>query len=108
MRGANLNIDNKDGKKPVDLMVTKDAKCRTIVKLTTLLQTLMKDTKTHFFERIVCNDITNGKETFPIQCVNDLDDEGVPTNYVYVTHNCVTSNIPIDRSIATLQVSFLP
>ena len=37
------------------------------------------------------------------QCVNDLDYEGVPTNYVYVTSNCVTSNIPIDRSIATLQ-----
>merc|ERR1719312_193549 len=103
MRGANLNIDNKDGKKPVDLMTAKDAKCRTIVRLTTLLQSLMKDTKQHYFERIVSNDITNGKESLPIQCVNDLDYEGVPTNYVYVTSNCVTSNIPIDRSIATLQ-----
>ena len=32
MRGANLNVDNKDGKKPVDLMTTKDASCRTIVR----------------------------------------------------------------------------
>ena len=67
MRGANLNIDNKDGKKPVDLMTAKDAKCRTIVRLTTLLQSLMKDTKQNYFERIVSNDITNGKESLPIQ-----------------------------------------
>jgi len=103
MRGANLNIENKDSKKPVELMTSKDAKCRTIVRLTTLLQSLMKDTKQYFFEKIISNDITNGKESLPIQCVNDLDYEGVPTNYVYVTSNCVTSNIPIDRSIATLQ-----
>ena len=70
MRGANLNIDNKDGKKPVDLMTTKDAKCRTIVRLTTLLQSLMKDTKQNYFERIVCNDITNGKESLPIQVMS--------------------------------------
>ena len=67
MRGANLNIENKDSKKPVELMTSKDAKCRTIVRLTTLLQSLMKDTKQYFFEKIISNDITNGKESLPIQ-----------------------------------------
>ena len=75
MRGANLKIRNKNDQEPVDVMPPqKDLKCKTIVKLTTVLQGLMKDTKKHFHERVLTNDITNGKEANPIQCVNDLDD----------------------------------
>ena len=105
MRGANLKIRNKNDQQPVDVMPPKkDLRCTTIVKLSTVLQGLMKDTKKHFHERVLTNDITNGKEANPIQCVNDLDDEGAPKNYTYISRNCVTSNVPIDRNISTLQV----
>lgn len=104
MRRARLDLVNKNGQKPVECIVAKNPKCATIVKLTTTLNDLMKDTPTQRLERIVINDLTHGKETNPIQCVNDLDGENEPTNYVYVKHNVVTSNIPLDRNIATLQV----
>jgi len=63
----------------------------------------MQDTKQHFYERILLNDITNGKEVNPIQGVNDLDDENFPTNFTYVRRNCFTTSVPIDRNISTLQ-----
>ena len=72
----------------------KDLRCTTIVKLSTLLQGLMQDTKQHFYERILLNDITNGKEANPIQGVNDLDDENFPTNFTYVRRNCFTTSVP--------------
>ena len=105
MRGANLKIKNKNGQEPVEAMPPKkDLRCTTIVKLSTLLQGLMKDTKQNFHERVLTNDITNGKETNPIQCVNDLDNEDLATNYTYVSRNCFTTSVPIDRNISTLQV----
>ena len=105
MRGANLKIKNKNGQEPVEVMPPrKDLRCTTIVKLSTLLQGLMQDTKQHFYERILLNDITNGKEVNPIQGVNDLDDENFPTNFTYVRRNCFTTSVPIDRNISTLQV----
>ena len=108
MRGANLKIKNKNGQEPVEVMPPKkDLRCRTIVKLSTLLQGLMKDTKQHFHERILTNDLSSGKETHPIQCVNDLDDEELPDNFTYVSKNCFTTSVPIDRNISQLQVSIM-
>ena len=105
MRGANLSIKNKNGQLPVDVMpARKDIKCTTIVRLSTLLQNLMKDTQKHFHERVLSNDITNGKEMNPVQCVNEIDNEGFPTNHTYISRNCVTANVPIERNISTLQV----
>ena len=64
----------------------------------------MKDTPKYPLERIVCNDLTHGKESNPIQIVNDLDDAQEPHDYVYVKQNVVTTHVPIDRNINTLQV----
>ena len=107
MRGANLKIKNKNGQEPVEVMPPKkDLQCRTIVKLSTLLQGLMKDTKQHFHERILTNDLSSGKETHPIQCVNDLDEEELPDNFTYVRKCVQTTSVPIDRNISTLQVIY--
>jgi len=50
------------------------------------------------------SDITRGKEENEVQCINNLDDEGEPQDYKYITENCFTSNIIVDRSIASMQV----
>lgn len=128
MRGASLKIKNKNGQIPADCIVIKNPKCKTVVQLSTMLHGLMSGADSRrnpqhtkrplvggaydstgsggvsVFEHVVTNDITRGKETYPVQCVNGLDDAGVPTNYVYVRQNCVTTNVPIDRNISTLQV----
>jgi euchromatic histone-lysine N-methyltransferase len=51
----------------------------------------------------VCSDISRGQEQNPIQCVNVEDDEEEPTDFVYVSENCFTSNINVDRTITSLQ-----
>ncbi|XP_058802686.1 histone-lysine N-methyltransferase EHMT2 [Phymastichus coffea] len=53
--------------------------------------------------RILTNDISRGKETNPVQCVNGFDLEDKPTDFVYVTESCFTSRINIDRTITSLQ-----
>ncbi len=103
MRKARLDIKNKNGQVPVECIVTKTPECGTIVKLTTTLYDMMKDTAVNRLERIVVNDITHGKESNPIQCVNDLDEATEPTEYVYVKNCCQTTPLPVDRNIATLQ-----
>jgi len=51
----------------------------------------------------VRSDISRGQEQNPIQCVNAEDDEGEPTDFVYVSENCFTSNITVERTITSLQ-----
>ena len=90
MRRARLDLVNQNDQRPVECMPSKNPKCATIVKLTTTLQDLMKDSQKQRLERIVCNDITHGKESNPIQCVNDLDEANEPDDYTYVKHNIET------------------
>ena len=133
MRGARLDIRNSSNQLPGDCMSTKDVKCRTIVKLSAMLQGMMRpgsglpgipggrdpnapppgDPKdpankvpnfSTWTERIVSNDISRAKENNPIQCVNGIDDCPEPTDYVYIKENCVTNPVPIDRNISKLQV----
>ena len=104
MRKARLDLKNKNDQLPADCIVVKNPKCATIIKLSTTLQELMKDAPKSRLERIVANDLTRGKETNPIQLVNDLDDAQEPHDYVYVKQNVMTKQVPIDRNISTLQV----
>ncbi|XP_014206888.2 histone-lysine N-methyltransferase EHMT2 [Copidosoma floridanum] len=53
--------------------------------------------------KILTNDITRGKESNPVQCVNGVDSEDKPTDFIYVTENCFTSRINVDRTITSLQ-----
>lgn len=55
---------------------------------------------------LMCSDITLGREKVPIPCVNSVDSEPYPENYKYISENCVTSPMNIDRNITHLQVSW--
>lgn len=52
------------------------------------------------------SDIAQGYENVPIPCVNAVDDEGCPSDYKYVSENCETSAMNIDRNITHLQVKY--
>ena len=123
MRSARLDIRNKNGLTPVECMAAPppagsteaDAtECRLIVKLSTTLQSLMaqasKSAPAGMLQRpekILTNDLTRAKETNPIQVVNAVDDSDVPTGFTYVSKNCVTNAIPLDRDISKMQVGFV-
>ncbi|XP_001604667.2 histone-lysine N-methyltransferase EHMT2 isoform X1 [Nasonia vitripennis] len=53
--------------------------------------------------KILTNDISRGKESNPVQCVNGFDSEDKPTDFVYVTESCFTSKVNVDRTITSLQ-----
>lgn len=110
MRKARLDIRNENGQLPVDCMAEDEPKCKTIMKLSTTLHQMMAEAKplpgqfnAQILERIVTQDLSRGKETIGIQCVNGMDDVGEPSGYVYVPKNCVTDAVPVERNISKLQ-----
>lgn len=54
---------------------------------------------------LISRDISRGKEQVSIQCVNEVDDEPPPLDFLYVTENCETTPTNIDRTITSLQVA---
>ena len=50
-------------------------------------------------------DLSKGRENIPIPCVNAVDDEGMPQDYLYVTDNIETTSLNVNRVIGSLQVS---
>lgn len=51
----------------------------------------------------IYSDISKGKETNPIQCINTVDDECEPTDYIYIPKNCFTADIEVDCKVTTIQ-----
>lgn len=52
----------------------------------------------------VTSDIAGGKEEVPIPCVNGVDEDELPKDYLYIAENCEASNVTIDRTITSLKV----
>uniref|UniRef100_A0A8C7ES90 Euchromatic histone lysine methyltransferase 2 n=1 Tax=Neovison vison TaxID=452646 RepID=A0A8C7ES90_NEOVI len=48
-------------------------------------------------------DVARGYENVPIPCVNGVDGEPCPEDYKYISENCETSTMNIDRNITHLQ-----
>lgn len=53
---------------------------------------------------LCCRDVARGYENVPIPCVNGVDGEPCPEDYKYISENCETSTMNIDRNITHLQV----
>ncbi|XP_011879624.1 PREDICTED: histone-lysine N-methyltransferase EHMT1 isoform X2 [Vollenhovia emeryi] len=100
-RGAKIGEANAAGETAVNCCAT-DGDTMAALRLNAKVNELSE----HMWEKtvkILTNDISRGKETNPIQCVNGYDSEDKPTDFLYVTENCFTSNINVDRTITSLQ-----
>ncbi|KAG7196630.1 hypothetical protein KM043_015978 [Ampulex compressa] len=100
-RGAKIGEANAAGETAVNCCTT-DGDTMAALRLNAKVNELSE----HMWEKtvkILTNDISRGKETNPIQCVNGYDSEDKPTDFLYVTENCFTSNINVDRTITSLQ-----
>ncbi|XP_071383588.1 histone-lysine N-methyltransferase EHMT2 isoform X2 [Centroberyx affinis] len=100
-RGADIDIINKEGDTPLSL-----ARADTPVWVALQINRKLRRGITNRVlrtERIICSDIAQGYENVPIPCVNAVDDEGCPSDYKYVSENCETSAMNIDRNITHLQ-----
>ncbi|XP_044191145.1 histone-lysine N-methyltransferase EHMT2 isoform X7 [Thunnus albacares] len=100
-RGADIDIMNREGDTPLTL-----ARADTPVWVALQINRKLRRGITNRMlrtERIICSDVAQGYENVPIPCVNAVDDEGCPSDYKYVSENCETSAMNIDRNITHLQ-----
>ncbi|XP_054461988.1 histone-lysine N-methyltransferase EHMT2 isoform X1 [Anoplopoma fimbria] len=100
-RGADIDVMNREGDTPLSL-----ARVDTPVWVALQINRKLRRGITNRMlrtERIICSDIAQGYENVPIPCVNAVDDEGCPSDYKYVSENCETSAMNIDRNITHLQ-----
>ncbi|XP_018088035.1 histone-lysine N-methyltransferase EHMT1 isoform X2 [Xenopus laevis] len=95
--GSEVGLKNKEGETPLECSAPNS----TVWTALNECQALQE--KPTLQEIVVDRDISRGYENIPIPCVNAEDSEPCPTNYKYVSQNCVTSPLNIDRNITHLQ-----
>ncbi|XP_015910909.1 histone-lysine N-methyltransferase EHMT2 [Parasteatoda tepidariorum] len=101
-RGADVQIRNKNNQLPAECVIDKTSDTHLSLSLNMLLKKIAGKYQ-HRSEKILSKDISRGKEQIAIPCVNEVDDEGPPLDFLYVTENCETTPLNIDRTITSLQ-----
>uniref|UniRef100_A0A8C0FV65 Euchromatic histone lysine methyltransferase 1 n=1 Tax=Bubo bubo TaxID=30461 RepID=A0A8C0FV65_BUBBB len=100
-RGSDVTLKNKEGETPLQCS-SLNSQVWVALQMNKTLKESSTD-KPAQIEKVVSRDIARGYERIPIPCVNSVDSEPCPSNYKYVSQNCVTSPMDIDRNITHLQ-----
>ncbi|XP_075376182.1 histone-lysine N-methyltransferase EHMT1 isoform X4 [Mycteria americana] len=100
-RGSDVTLKNKEGETPLQCS-SLNSQVWVALQMNKTLRESSTD-KPAQIEKVVSRDIARGYERIPIPCVNSVDSEPCPSNYKYVSQNCVTSPMDIDRNITHLQ-----
>ncbi|XP_033615113.1 histone-lysine N-methyltransferase EHMT1 isoform X2 [Fukomys damarensis] len=100
-RDSDVTLKNKEGETPLQC-ASLNSQVWSALQVSKALRDSAPD-KPVAVEKIVSRDIARGYERIPIPCVNAVDSEPCPSNYKYVSQNCVTSPMNIDRNITHLQ-----
>uniref|UniRef100_A0A8C3HDG9 [histone H3]-lysine(9) N-methyltransferase n=1 Tax=Chrysemys picta bellii TaxID=8478 RepID=A0A8C3HDG9_CHRPI len=105
-RGADPEVRNKEGDCPVDLTLENSEVWFALQLNRKIRQGILN--RALRTERIIsrwgwARDVARGYENVPIPCVNSVDDEPCPDDYKYISENCETSTMNIDRNITHLQ-----
>ncbi|KAH0520824.1 Histone-lysine N-methyltransferase EHMT1 [Microtus ochrogaster] len=100
-RDSDVTLKNKEGETPLQC-ASLNSQVWSALQMSKALRDSAPD-KPVAVEKTVSRDIARGYERIPIPCVNAVDSELCPSNYKYVSQNCVTSPMNIDRNITHLQ-----
>ncbi|KAJ7308066.1 hypothetical protein JRQ81_008571 [Phrynocephalus forsythii] len=100
-RGSDVALKNKEGETPLQCS-SLNSQVWVALQMNKTLKESAPD-KSVPLEKVLSRDIARGYERIPIPCINSIDSEPCPTNYKYVSQNCVTSPTHIDRNITHLQ-----
>nr|XP_022910079.1 histone-lysine N-methyltransferase EHMT1 [Onthophagus taurus] len=99
LREGDASLSNKLGETPIDCAL-ENGDCFRAINLNVQLRTIWwRQQKNRI---ILTNDITNGRELNPIQCVNQVDGDPKPGDFVYITDYCFTSDINVDIKVTSL------
>ncbi|CAB3221562.1 unnamed protein product [Arctia plantaginis] len=97
-RGVRTDIENSAGELPVEVCT---AQCQSAISLNMQMTIAVRDKLSRF--KLLSSDISNGREPFPIPCVNEVDDATLPEDFTYVTRHFTPQPISVDNTIETLQ-----
>ncbi|XP_070312859.1 histone-lysine N-methyltransferase EHMT1 isoform X6 [Odocoileus virginianus] len=100
-RDSDVTLKNKEGETPLQC-ASLNSQVWSALQVSQALRDAAPDRPAPV-EKTVSRDIARGYERIPIPCVNGVDGEPCPSNYKYVSQNCVTSPMNIDRNITHLQ-----
>ncbi|XP_063172469.1 histone-lysine N-methyltransferase EHMT1 isoform X3 [Candoia aspera] len=100
-RGSDVALKNKEGETPLQCSSLNSQVWVTLQMNKTLKESAPE--KPAQVEKILSRDIARGYERIPIPCINSVDSEPCPVNYKYISQNCVTSPMNVDRNITHLQ-----
>ncbi|XP_070176333.1 uncharacterized protein [Littorina saxatilis] len=100
-RGANVDLRNNKDETPVQSCHDHNGQVCMALKVNKQLRSFAaRHTRP---EKLVHRDVSLGREKNPIACVNAVDDEPHPTDYLYVDHNVETQDLHINNVITSLQ-----
>ncbi|XP_068628498.1 histone-lysine N-methyltransferase EHMT2 isoform X2 [Battus philenor] len=97
-RGARTDVENSAGELPVEVCT---GQCQTAISLN--MQMALAVNEKPVRSRLLSNDISGGREPYPVSCVNEMDDAPLPDEFTYVTSHVTPRPVHVDTSIATLQ-----
>uniref|UniRef100_A0A8C3WE25 [histone H3]-lysine(9) N-methyltransferase n=1 Tax=Catagonus wagneri TaxID=51154 RepID=A0A8C3WE25_9CETA len=100
-RDSDVTLKNKEGETPLQC-ASLNSQVWSALQVSQALRDAAPDRPAPV-EKTMSRDIARGYERTPIPCVNGVDDEPCPSNYKYVSQNCVTSPMNVDRNITHLQ-----
>ncbi|XP_061456307.1 histone-lysine N-methyltransferase EHMT1-like [Rhineura floridana] len=83
--GANVSLKNKAGQVPLQCSKHSSPTWRALKAVSALAH--------HQVERILCRDISRGFEQVPIPCLNGVDNETCPSDFLYITQNIVSDSV---------------
>nr|XP_049698599.1 histone-lysine N-methyltransferase EHMT1 isoform X1 [Helicoverpa armigera] len=97
-RGARTDVENSAGELPVEVC---SGQCQSAISLNMQMTIAVRDNVSRY--KLLSSDISNGREPFPIPCVNEVDDAPLPDDFTYVTRHVTPVPVHIDDTIATMQ-----
>ncbi|XP_052747582.1 histone-lysine N-methyltransferase EHMT2 isoform X2 [Bicyclus anynana] len=96
--GAKTDLENSAGELPIDI---SSGQCRDAVNLNMQMTLAVRDKMPR--SRILSSDISNGRERYPVPCVNEVDDAPLPDDFVYVSQHVARHHVPLDDTVDTMQ-----
>ncbi|KAL4701984.1 hypothetical protein ACJJTC_004318, partial [Scirpophaga incertulas] len=98
-RGASTDLKNSAGELPIDVCT---GGCQNAILLNVQLAQISGGQRK---KKILSNDISNGRELYPVACENEVDDTPLPDDFVYVTEYVMPAPVPVDDTLPTMKVS---
>ncbi|KAI8429371.1 hypothetical protein MSG28_000016 [Choristoneura fumiferana] len=96
--GARTDVENSAGELPVEVC---SGECQSAISLNMQMAIAARDVGSGY--RMLCSDLSNGREEFPVPCVNEVDDAPAPDDFTYVTRHVTPRPVAVDDTIDTLQ-----